>query len=323
MTTADRPNLESIIDAVAHSYASGREIDSLESAALPNRRQVVEALRHLEHAVFLGFYTTKRVNSANLRSILAEHLSSAATILIEQIARVVVYARNGGPSPEAVDVATSQQVVLAVLAQLPALRELMSLDVRAAYRGDPSADSIEEIVFSYPGVIAINTYRIAHEFCVRRVPMIPRILSEHAHSVTGIDIHPGAQIGKRFFIDHGTGAVIGETAIIGDDVKLYQGVTLGALSFPRDQTGELIRKTKRHPTLEDAVTVYSGATILGGDTVIGAHSVIGANAWITESVPPHTRVTYATQFGNGVQRHTTVVPRVSDRITQLRGDEHD
>jgi len=311
MTGSTPPtSLEDIIDSVAASYQSGREIDNLASAALPSRRKVVEALVHLEHATFLGFYASKRLHAGNLRSTLATHLRSAAEILTEQTARAVVYARAGGPSPEPADLTWSQGVVLAVLARLPHIRELLTLDVRAAYDGDPAANSIEEIVFSYPGVQAIMVHRIAHELYLLRVPLIPRILSEHAHSTTGIDIHPGASIGKRFFIDHGTGVVIGETATIGDDVKLYQGVTLGALSLPRDSSGELIRKTKRHPTLEQHVTVYAGATILGGDTVIGAQSVIGANTWLTESIAPHTRVTYTGNPGSGgVQRLTTVKPR--------------
>jgi serine O-acetyltransferase len=300
--------LESIIDAVAHSYARGREIDSLETAALPNRRKIVEALHHLEHAIFLGFYTTKPLHQHNLRNSLAEHIYPAAELLTEQIARAVGYARRRGQSPEAQDLEWSEQVVHAVLAQLPTLREQLCLDVKAAYQGDPSAMSIEEIVFSYPAVQAITTHRIAHELFARGVPMVPRILTENAHSVTGIDIHPGAKIGKRFFIDHGTGVVIGETAVIGDDVKLYQGVTLGALSLPRDADGELIRQTKRHPTIESKVTIYSGATILGGDTVIGEHSVIGANTWVTESVPPYTRVSYASFPASAPQHMYTKPP---------------
>lgn len=310
MTATTPPSLENIIDAVAASYGAGREIDSLESAALPNRRKIVEALLHLDHAIFLGFYSTELLSQENLRSTLATHLHAAAEILTEQIARAVVYARNGGQSPDSVDLTCSRDAVHAVFAEIPRLREQLSLDVRAAYGGDPAATSIEEIVFSYPSVRAVTTHRIAHEFYLRRVPMIPRILSENAHSLTGIDIHPGASIGKRFFIDHGTGVVIGETAVIGDDVKLYQGVTLGALSLPRDSSGELIRKTKRHPTLDHHVTVYSGATILGGETLIGAHSVIGANTWITESLPPHSRVTYAAYPAGaaGTQRMTTLHP---------------
>jgi serine O-acetyltransferase len=293
---------ETIVDAVAHSYAHGREIDSLETAALPSRRKIVEALHHLEHVAYLGFYTTKALRPDNLRHHLAEHLYAAAALFTEQIARAVVYARRGGPGPEAVDLQWSESVVNAVFAEIPCVREQLSLDVNAAFNGDPAAKSIEEVVFSYPTVQAITTYRLAHEFHKRGVPMIPRIMSEHAHNLTGIDIHPGAEIGKRVFIDHGTGVVVGETAVIGDGVKLYQGVTLGALSVPRDAAGVLIRETKRHPTIENGVTIYAGATILGGNTVIGANSVIGANTWVTESVPPNTRVSYSAYNAHSTQR---------------------
>jgi serine O-acetyltransferase len=294
--------LETIIDAVAQSYAQEREIDSLETAALPNRRKIVEALHHLEHVAFMGFYATKRLDLANLRENLADHLRAASELLIEQIARAVVYARRGGPAPQAVDLAWSESVVNGVFAEIPHVREQLSLDVRAAFKGDPAAKSIEEVVFSYPAVQALTAHRFAHEFHERAVPMIPRILAEHAHNLTGIEIHPGAEIGKRFFIDHGTGVVIGETAVIGDDVKLYQGVTLGALSMPRDAAGALIREAKRHPTIENGVTIYAGATILGGNTVIGEDSVIGSNTWITESVPPNTRVSYSAYHAHSTQR---------------------
>src|SRR5690606_4849493 len=169
----------------------------------------------------------------------------------------------------------------------PRLRRTLDGDVRAAYAGDPAARSVEEIVFSYPALEAITAHRIAHELYRAGVPMIPRIISEHAHSVTGIDINPGARIGERFFIDHGTGVVIGETAVIGNDVKLYQGVTLGALSVPHRESDAI---GKRHPTIEDEVTIYSGATILGGDTVIGRGSVVGGNVWLVRSVPPGSKV---------------------------------
>lgn len=308
MKPSPEAHLEQIVDAITESYALGREIDSLEPSSLPNRRKILEALHHLEHAMFLGYYATGRVHDGNLRSALANHIYPAANILIEQIARALAYSRHCGCETETADVERGQQVVHAVLSRFPALRELASLDARAAFSGDPAAVSMEEIVYSYPGLQAIAIHRIAHEFFRERVPLIPRILSEHAHSRTGIDIHPGATIGRRFFIDHGTGVVIGETAVIGDDVKLYQGVTLGALSLPRDADGELIRRTKRHPTLENHVTVYAGATILGGDTVIGEHSVIGGNTWVTESVPPHTRVTYNARPSGPLQRQTTLPP---------------
>ncbi|HKU40898.1 MAG TPA: serine O-acetyltransferase EpsC [Polyangiales bacterium] len=307
-----RSALESIVDEVTQSYELGREIDSLDSAALPNRRKVVEALHHLEHVSFIGFYSTKLLDRGNLRNYVAEHIYAAAEILTEHIARAVVYARRGGPAPEASDLDWSRTVVESVFAEIPRVREQLSLDVRAAYHGDPAAKSIEEIVFSYPTVQAICTYRFAHEFYKREVPMIPRIMAEHAHNLTGIEIHPGARIGRRFFIDHGTGVVIGETTVIGDDVKLYQGVTLGALSMPRDEAGALIREAKRHPTLENNVTIYAGATILGGNTVIGANSVIGANTWITESVPPNTRVSYSAYHARTTQRVETRPPPAGD-----------
>jgi serine O-acetyltransferase len=302
MKTGDQHELEGIIDAVQDSYTLGREIDSLETAALPNRRKIVEALNHLEHVAFMGFYATKMLYPSNLRHHLAEHLYAASELLIEQIARAVVYARRGGPAPQADDLGWSEGVVKAVFAQIPRVREQLSLDVQAAFRGDPAAKSIEEVVFSYPVVQAITTHRFAHELYARAVPMVPRMMAEHAHNLTGIEIHPGAKIGKRFFIDHGTGVVIGETAVIGDDVKLYQGVTLGALSLPRDASGAVIRETKRHPTIENGVTIYAGATILGGATVIGENAVIGSNTWITESVPANTRVTYSAYHAHATQR---------------------
>jgi serine O-acetyltransferase len=294
--------LERIVDAVTESYSRGRAIDSLESTALPNRRKIIEALSNLEHVIFMGFYSTKVLSPINLRHFISQHLYCAGEMLVEQIARAVVYNRRGGGSPDAEDIAWSEHVVTDTLALMPDLREQLSLDVQAGYDGDPSAKSIEEIIFSYPAIQAITIYRFAHELYLRKVPLVPRIMTEYAHNLTGIDIHPGATIGKRFFIDHGTGVVIGETASIGDGVKLYQGVTLGALSMPRDAAGELIRETKRHPTLEDGVTVYASATILGGNTVIGAGSTIGANTWVTQSVPPNTRISVESASASG-QRH--------------------
>jgi serine O-acetyltransferase len=171
-----------------------------------------------------------------------------------------------------------------LLNRLPVIREMLKGDVMAAFDGDPAAKSYEEIIISYPCIVAIATYRIAHELYIKEVPLLPRIMGEYAHSVTGIDIHPGAKIGKNFFIDHGTGVVIGETSVIGDNVKIYQGTTLGALSFPKDERGRIIKGGKRHPTIEDNVTIYAEATILG-DVVIGRDSIIGSNVWIKESVP--------------------------------------
>jgi serine O-acetyltransferase len=307
-----RRKLDQIVGAVADSYRLGRPIDSLESTALPNTRKIVEAVSELEHVVYMGFYSTRVLTAENLRQHVAGHLARAADILMGQIARAVGYLRNGGTAPGPAERRFSEEVVLDTFTQLPRLRAQLALDVQAAYDGDPAAKSIEEVIFSYPAIQAITIHRLAHELHLRDVPMVPRIIAEHAHSKTGIEIHPGARIGRSFFIDHGTGVVIGETAVIGDGVKLYQGVTLGALSVARDEAGDVIREIKRHPTIEDNVTVYAGATILGGNTVIGRDSVIGANTWITHSVPPGTRVTYSThESGESRQRFDTRPPRPS------------
>ena len=187
--------------------------------------------------------------------------------------------------------ADPEEIVDAFLSRLPEVRRMLEMDAQAAYEGDPAATSRMEVVMAYPGMYAVTVHRLAHELYRLKVPVIPRIMSELAHSKTGIDIHPGATIGERFFIDHGTGVVIGETTVIGRNVKLYQGVTLGALSFPKDEnTGMLMKGHKRHPNVEDNVVIYAGATILGGDTVIGHDSEIGGNVWLMESIPPHSRV---------------------------------
>ncbi len=298
--------LETAIDAVVESYDQGRPIDNLESAALPNKRAAIEALRELQPVLFAGFYATRALSRDNLRHTIAEHLYRAHDLLVEQIERALNYeawlGRRGSSRPPDPDAqpkgplapqrpaapcpGSGEDVVLSLFSSLPELRRLLDGDLQAAFEGDPSAESIDEVVFSYPSIAALTAHRVAHHLWQQGVPLLPRILTEHAHSRTGIDIHPGATIGERFFIDHGTGVVIGETAIIGDDVKLYQNVTLGALSVPRDR-GD---RRKRHPTLEDRVTVYSGATILGGDTVIGHDSVVGGNVWITKSVKPGSKV---------------------------------
>lgn len=293
MQTSDKTQrrLEALIDTVTGSYAAGRPIDSLESTALPNQRKIVEAVLDLEHVIYMGFYSTRVLTAENLRLHIGEHLQRATAVLVEQIGRALAYRRHGGGMPGTAEIEWSEEAVLGMLEQLPRLRELLAEDVDAAFQGDPAASSIEEIIFSYPAIQAITVYRIAHELFLRNVPMVPRIMTEHAHSKTGIEIHPGARIGRSFFIDHGTGVVIGATAVIGDHVKLYQGVTLGALSVPRIREGEAPKQ--RHPTLEDGVTIYAGATILGGETVIGKGAVIGSNCWITKSVAPGARIQFA------------------------------
>jgi serine O-acetyltransferase len=288
--------LEAVIDGIATSYGRQQEIDSLETAALPNRRAVIEALNHLKPVIYMGFYSTRLLTRGNLRYAISEQLHPAYEILVEQIGRAMNYEQACHRPTGTREPGWAEMVVMRLFAKLPELRTLLNEDVLAAFTGDPAAKSVEEIIFSYPAIQAITTHRIAHELYREEVPMIPRMLSEHAHGKTGIDIHPGAQIGRSFFIDHGTGVVIGETCVIGNNVKLYQGVTLGALSLPRDHEGMLIRHRKRHPTIEDNVTIYSGATILGGETVIGKGSVIGGNVWLVESVPPHSKVVYDAQL---------------------------
>lgn len=282
-------DLEDVIDVIAGSYDNDAEINNLDSAALPNKRAVITAFNHIMPVLYMGFYSTRALNRTNLRYAISEHLYPAQDLLVEQIERAVRYQERMGRVADKKPEGWSEDVVLRLFRKLPEVRRVLNTDVRAAYDGDPAALNIEEVVFSYPSVQAITAYRVAHELHLADVPMIPRIFTEHAHSKSGIDINPAAQIGERFFIDHGTGVVIGATAVIGRNVKLYQGVTLGALSVSREDVDGR-RGQKRHPTIEDDVTIYAGASIHGGATVIGKGSVIGGNVWLTKSVPPGSKV---------------------------------
>jgi serine O-acetyltransferase len=290
--------LEDAIDKITQSYNLGYAINNLNSCALPNRRAVVEAYEHIASAIYIGYYATLEVSPHNLRRNLSDHLYPAHALLCEQIRRAVSYEHSRAGVARTAEFA--DEVTVALLNELPKLREMLNEDAVNAFACDPAAKSLEEVIFSYPTLKALTAHRVAHELYRREVPMIPRILSEHAHSFTGIDIHPGAQIGRRFFIDHGTGVVIGETCEIGNDVRIYQGVTLGALSGQRSESSPSARH-KRHPTILDRVTIYAGATILGGETVVGEDSVIGGNAWLIRSVPPHTKL-----FGRGREEQGAV-----------------
>ncbi|NRA32246.1 MAG: serine acetyltransferase [Polyangiaceae bacterium] len=280
-------DLEYTIDQVVDSYDTSSEINNLESATLPNRRAVLKAFHHLVPVCFMGFYSSRGLNRDNLRHSISEHLYPAYETLVEQIERAVTY--HDTDSDQRHPPGWSEQTVLELFKALPQIRGILNTDALAAYEGDPAAGSLEEIIFSYPTIRAITAHRIAHQLYSTGVPMIPRIIAECAHSETGIDIHPGAQIGPSFFVDHGTGVVIGETAVIGSSVKIYQGVTLGALSTARSHETDG-RARKRHPTIEDDVTIYSGAKILGGDTIIGKGATIGGNVWLVDSVAAGAKI---------------------------------
>ena len=267
-------------------------MNSRRGVNLPGRRALIATLRAILSALFPGCLTYEPIDHEDLEAVKAR-LRTIAEALTDQIARIEAYRVLEHSRPEGFDAeGRARAVTRTLFARLPEIRALLQEDVLAAYEGDPAAHSNMEIVMSYPGVLAVATHRVAHVLYEEGVHLLPRVWSEYAHSRTGIDIHPGATIGKGFFIDHGTGVVIGETCVIGDNVKLYQGVTLGARSFQKDSEGRLVKGIKRHPNVEDNVVIYANATILGGDTVIGKGSIIGGNVWLAHSVPPGSRVFY-------------------------------
>ncbi len=286
--------LPEITEALVGTYTECSRTSHLGHKPLPSREVIVEVLDDLMDILYPGYWRRQNLHIGNIEYHVGDVIDRLHDKLTTQIARALRHEAECGPgdgSPVPFDAeALAQQKTVELLRALPELRLLLEQDVQAAFEGDPAAKSYQEIIFCYPGLEAITVYRIAHQMLLLGVPLIPRMMTEHAHSKTGIDIHPGARIGTGFFIDHGTGVVIGETCDIGRNVKLYQGVTLGALSFPRDAAGNIIRGMKRHPTLEDDVVVYANATILGGDTVIGHHAVVGSSVWLTHSVGPYTVV---------------------------------
>jgi serine O-acetyltransferase len=258
---------------------------------LPGQKAVVEQLENLVGMMFPGCHGHAPLAAESAEASLRRTLAGTALQLRDQVQRAFAYQCEFEQCRDCGDCRKkATRAVTALLDQLPAIRAVLQEDIVAAYEGDPAAHSTMEIVMSYPGLYAITVQRIAHALYHEKVPLIPRVMSEHAHTRTGIDIHPGAQIGPGFFIDHGTGVVIGETTVIGRRVKLYQGVTLGALSFAKDAQGHLIKDVKRHPNVQDNVVIYAGATILGGETTIGHDSTIGANVWLIHSVPPGSKV---------------------------------
>ncbi len=282
--------IENLVEKIARTYEGDSGINFIDASTLPVKYKILDILELIFEVIFPGYTGKRTVTKSNIKFIVGDILWQIATALSEQMERSYQYQCRIKNCKDCDCQTMAEKVTRHLLTKLPKIREQLKGDVSGAFDGDPAAKSYEEIVISYPCIIAIATYRIAHELYLKQVPLIPRIMTECAHAKTGIDIHPGATIGANFFIDHGTGVVIGETSVIGDYVKIYQGATLGALSFPKDERGRIIKGGKRHPTIEDNVTIYAEATILG-DVVIGKGAVIGGNVWIKESVPPGVTVT--------------------------------
>ena len=286
-----RDQVREITREVLQTFGSLQpKLEHLATTPLPDKSSIIQIVDDLLEVIYPGYFGRKYVEVANIEYHIGDLIDSIYARVTQEMYRSVRPRcdAKGEDCDHCWKVAEEQTMMF--LRKLSNLRVRLSADVQAAYDGDPAAKSIDEVIFAYPAIFGITIYRLAHELNLQGIPLLPRMMTEHAHSITGIDIHPGATIGDGFFIDHGTGVVIGETTIIGNRVKLYQGVTLGALSFAMDEEGRMIRGKKRHPTIEDDVVIYSGATILGGTTVIGRGSVIGGNVWLTRSVPPYTRV---------------------------------
>ena len=285
-------SIGALTDALLSDYQNGRAIDRIEPFSQPDREVIIDLIGKMKRLLFPGYFRDLEHRVYDVRHSLAVLMEDVAFRLGEQIAIALRLGASVDAERARVLDAQAQELTVQFLSRLPEVRALLQTDLEAFFDGDPAATSLDEIIIAYPGIFAIMVSRVAHLLFELGVPLIPRIMTEHAHSRTGIDIHPGATIGRYFFIDHGTGIVIGETTVIGENVKIYQGVTLGALST---RGGQSLRGKRRHPTIEDRVTIYSGASVLGGDTVIGHDAVIGGNAFITSSIAPGTRVSVKNQ----------------------------
>ncbi len=292
-----KEQLPQLTDRIVATYGEVGTINHLGHCPLPQYEAVVSVIDDLKEVLYPGYRRREGLHIGNVLYHAGDLIDGLHDTLTTQIgralqheARVRAHVDDCLPGHDDFE-AKGQAIAIRFLEKIPDVRRLLATDVQAAYDGDPACQSLGEVIFCYPGLDAVTVYRLAHELHLLGVPLIPRMMTEWAHKETGIDIHPGAKIGHHFFIDHGTGVVIGETCEIGDYVKIYQGVTLGALSFPMDTNGNLIRGRKRHPTIEDRVVIYASATILGGTTVIGHDSVIGSSVWLTGSVEPYATVT--------------------------------
>ena len=282
-----KEEIDEIVESVLADYEKGRDIDNPNIFSMPDKSEVREILTNLFRIVFPGYFRERTYKIYNPKNSFAVTIEDIFYHLNKQVMLALDFCKLRGTMTEGERRAESYRICRLFFSRISYIRECIETDLLAAYDGDPAAGCLEEIILAYPGLMAITVYRIAHELYLLRVPVLPRLMTEYAHSETGIDIHPGATIDKYFFIDHGTGIVIGETSVIGKNVKIYQGVTIGALST---RGGQKLSGKKRHPTIQDNVTIYAGASILGGDTVIGENSVIGGNTFITSSIPADTRV---------------------------------
>jgi serine O-acetyltransferase len=285
-------NINNLSKKILLDYQDNRTIDEVKTFDHPDNENIIDIIESLRRIVFPGYFRNKSYRVYTVRNNISMILEDVIFKLIRQISIVLRYDEKYVNLSENEINENAERITFEFLDKIPKIRSYIETDVQAAYDGDPAAYNKDEIIYSYPGLYAILVNRLAHELFLLGVPLIPRVMTEHAHSKTGIDIHPGATIGKYFFIDHGTGIVIGETTVIGDNVKVYQGVTLGALST---RGGQSLRNKKRHPTIEDNVTIYSGASILGGETVVGKNAVIGGNAFITRSIPEGAKVSIKNQ----------------------------
>lgn len=295
-----KEQLSALTDRIVESYQEIGTANHLGHCPLPSTAVVIDIITDLKEILYPGYRRRQNLHMGNVTYYVGDLVDGLHDKLTQQFSRALRYEYDRTHAPDCdqrrlMDFeARGQQEAIRFLESLPDMRRLLATDVQAAYDGDPAASGLDEIIFCYPGLEAVTVHRIAHQLYRQGIPLIPRMMAEFSHSQTGIDIHPGASIGPSFFIDHGTGVVIGETCVIGTGVKIYQGVTLGALSFAKDVDGNLVRGTKRHPTLEDRVVIYANATILGGQTIVGENSVVGASVWLTKSVPPNTLVTIET-----------------------------
>ena len=283
--------ISQITKSILDDYGTGRNIDKMDLFNQPSKEEIIAIVEDLLKIVYPGYYRDRSYKIYNIKSNSTVTIEDVAYHLNKQILLALKYTAKEENDVEKLTEQAEKDTVT-FLKKIPDVRAMLETNLEAAFQGDPAAKYRDEIILSYPGMFAITVNRLAHELFLLEVPLIPRIMTEYAHSITGIDIHPGATIGKYFFIDHGTGVVVGETTVIGDRVKIYQGVTLGALST---RGGQKLRDVRRHPTIEDDVTIYSGASILGGETVVGKNSVIGSNVFITSSIPADTKVSMKDQ----------------------------